>query len=277
MEPPGENRDGVDRMEWPRDPPPATAVAFVDPAVAGKLSRLTTDSAPSHDSGKNSGRSNNFSNHIIGTNTSSTHSSMSSGSSSSRKSSSSSSSGPGQQHQHPLMEGMLMVDNTAVLTSASGYNKNDNNSNKTSSGPDPQSSGLLLRAATASGGVAAIAAAVEHDASANTSAAGPTAATAAEAPLSAAAAGEFLCYECGLEFGSVQELQLHMVRKTAWSNQGLIGCRVSCLVDNREWHEGLVTQVSGPFEKASSEGLSRLRETSVCLVVRVRVCLQGVQ
>eukprot|EP00903_Cladosiphon_okamuranus_P012104 g11358.t1 len=54
--------------------------------------------------------------------------------------------------------------------------------------------------------------------------------------------GEFLCYECGLGFRSVKELQLHMVRKTAWSNQGLIGCRVSCLVDNREWHEGLVTQ-----------------------------------
>lgn len=54
---------------------------------------------------------------------------------------------------------------------------------------------------------------------------------------------KFLCNECGLDFSSVSELQLHMVRKTAWSNQGLIGCRVSCLVDNREWHEGLVTQV----------------------------------
>ena len=54
---------------------------------------------------------------------------------------------------------------------------------------------------------------------------------------------EYLCNECGLGFGSVPELQLHMARKTAWSNQGLVGCRVSCLVDNREWHEGLVTQV----------------------------------
>ena len=54
---------------------------------------------------------------------------------------------------------------------------------------------------------------------------------------------EFMCNECGLGFGSVPELQLHMARKTAWSNQGLVGCRVSCLVDNREWHEGLVTQV----------------------------------
>lgn len=53
----------------------------------------------------------------------------------------------------------------------------------------------------------------------------------------------FMCNECGLDFASVSELQLHMIRKTAWSNQGLIGCRVSCLVDNREWHEGLVTQV----------------------------------
>ena len=55
--------------------------------------------------------------------------------------------------------------------------------------------------------------------------------------------GEFVCNECGLEFTSLRELQLHMVRKTAWSNQGLVGCRVSCLVDNREWHEGVVTQV----------------------------------
>lgn len=57
------------------------------------------------------------------------------------------------------------------------------------------------------------------------------------------AGGGFVCNECGMDFGSVKELQLHMVRKTAWSNQGLVGCRVSCLVDNREWHEGLVTQV----------------------------------
>jgi len=69
-------------------------------------------------------------------------------------------------------------------------------------------------------------------------------ATTADTAGEAAAGGEeFLCYECGLDFRSVKDLQLHMVRKTAWSNQGLIGCRVSCLVDNREWHEGLVTQV----------------------------------
>jgi hypothetical protein len=36
--------------------------------------------------------------------------------------------------------------------------------------------------------------------------------------------------------------QLHLQRKTAWSNQGLIGCRISCLVENKEWHEGYVTQ-----------------------------------
>ncbi|CAM9872037.1 unnamed protein product, partial [Discosporangium mesarthrocarpum] len=52
----------------------------------------------------------------------------------------------------------------------------------------------------------------------------------------------FVCNECGLVGRSLQDLQLHMTRKTAWSNQGLVGCRVSCLVDNREWHEGLVTQ-----------------------------------
>jgi hypothetical protein len=31
-------------------------------------------------------------------------------------------------------------------------------------------------------------------------------------------------------------------RKTAWSNASLIGCRVNCLVDYKEWHEGYVTQ-----------------------------------
>ncbi len=35
--------------------------------------------------------------------------------------------------------------------------------------------------------------------------------------------------------------QLHLKRKTAWSNSSLIGCRISCLVDYKEWHEGLVT------------------------------------
>lgn len=59
----------------------------------------------------------------------------------------------------------------------------------------------------------------------------------------------FMCNECGLDFGTVAELQLHMIRKTAWSNQGLIGCRVSCLVDNREWHEGLVTQVCMSYSR----------------------------
>lgn len=32
-----------------------------------------------------------------------------------------------------------------------------------------------------------------------------------------------------------------MKRKTAWSNFSLIGCRISCLIDHREWHEGFVT------------------------------------
>lgn len=68
------------------------------------------------------------------------------------------------------------------------------------------------------------------------------------------AADGFMCNECGMDFASVKELQLHMIRKTAWSNQGLIGCRVSCLVDNREWHEGLVTQVRRALG-ATREGL----------------------
>ena len=35
---------------------------------------------------------------------------------------------------------------------------------------------------------------------------------------------------------------MHLQRKTAWSNKSLIGCRISCLVDFKEWHEGHVSQ-----------------------------------
>ena len=52
----------------------------------------------------------------------------------------------------------------------------------------------------------------------------------------------FICNECGAASSTLQELQLHLKRKTAWSNVSLLGCRISCLVDNKEWHEGFVTQ-----------------------------------
>jgi len=52
----------------------------------------------------------------------------------------------------------------------------------------------------------------------------------------------FICNECGAAAPSLQELQLHLKRKTAWSNISLLGCRISCLVDSKEWHEGFVTQ-----------------------------------
>lgn len=52
----------------------------------------------------------------------------------------------------------------------------------------------------------------------------------------------FICNECGAASLTLQELQLHLKRKTAWSNVSLLGCRISCLVDNKEWHEGFVTQ-----------------------------------
>mmetsp|Transcript_1814 Transcript_1814/g.2865 ORF Transcript_1814/g.2865 Transcript_1814/m.2865 type:complete len:670 (-) Transcript_1814:217-2226(-) len=51
----------------------------------------------------------------------------------------------------------------------------------------------------------------------------------------------YMCNECGMAFVSLQELQIHLQRKTAWSNQSLLGCRISCLIDNKEWHEGIVT------------------------------------
>lgn len=37
-------------------------------------------------------------------------------------------------------------------------------------------------------------------------------------------------------------LQYHLKKKSAWSNSSLVGCRISCLVDYKEWHEGVVTQ-----------------------------------
>ncbi len=54
----------------------------------------------------------------------------------------------------------------------------------------------------------------------------------------------YICNECGANFPVLQDLQLHLKRKTAWSNMSLVGCRISCLVDNKEWHEGIVYSFS---------------------------------
>lgn len=35
---------------------------------------------------------------------------------------------------------------------------------------------------------------------------------------------------------------MHLKRKTAWSNASLVGCRINCLIDFKEWHEGFVLQ-----------------------------------
>lgn len=52
-----------------------------------------------------------------------------------------------------------------------------------------------------------------------------------------------LFYSCALSTDfSFYTRQVHLKRKTAWSNVSLIGCRISCLVDYKEWHEGYVTQ-----------------------------------
>lgn len=52
----------------------------------------------------------------------------------------------------------------------------------------------------------------------------------------------FPCHECGLFFEELGELRLHLQSKTAWSNLSLVGCRVSCLMDSKEWQEGLVVE-----------------------------------
>jgi hypothetical protein len=59
----------------------------------------------------------------------------------------------------------------------------------------------------------------------------------------------------------MSELQLHMVRKTAWSNAGLIGCRVSCLIDSREWQEAIVVA----FQRCSSSSSSSSSSSAACV------------
>jgi len=54
----------------------------------------------------------------------------------------------------------------------------------------------------------------------------------------------YICNECGVGFPDMQDLQFHLKRKTAWSDMSLVGCRISCLIDNKEWHEGFVTSLS---------------------------------
>lgn len=53
---------------------------------------------------------------------------------------------------------------------------------------------------------------------------------------------KFVCHEDGTEWGDLEGLRRHLRAKTAWSNAGLVGCRVSVLLENREWSEGLVAQ-----------------------------------
>jgi hypothetical protein len=45
-----------------------------------------------------------------------------------------------------------------------------------------------------------------------------------------------------MAFSSLIDLKHHLVKKTSWSNFSLVGSKISCLLDNREWHEGVVTQ-----------------------------------
>ena len=52
----------------------------------------------------------------------------------------------------------------------------------------------------------------------------------------------YICNECGIATTSLADLQFHLRLKTAWSNKSLVGCRISCLLDFKEWHEGYVMQ-----------------------------------
>jgi hypothetical protein len=45
-----------------------------------------------------------------------------------------------------------------------------------------------------------------------------------------------------MAFPSLIELRHHLVQKTSWSNLSLVGSKINCLLDNREWHEGVVIQ-----------------------------------
>lgn len=49
------------------------------------------------------------------------------------------------------------------------------------------------------------------------------------------ASEHYVCNECGFVCADLRDLRFHIQRKTAWSNRSLIGCRVSVLLDNRDW------------------------------------------
>ena len=69
----------------------------------------------------------------------------------------------------------------------------------------------------------------------------------------------FICNECGYATKTLTDLQLHLQRKTAWSNTSLVGCRVNCLIDHKEWHEGIVLQYHYKSGKHFVEFMSQKR------------------
>jgi hypothetical protein len=51
---------------------------------------------------------------------------------------------------------------------------------------------------------------------------------------------DYYCNECGLGVQIFEEMRWHLQKKTAWSHNSLIGSRICCLINDKEWHEGIV-------------------------------------
>uniref|UniRef100_A0A7S3NGR3 DOT1 domain-containing protein n=1 Tax=Aureoumbra lagunensis TaxID=44058 RepID=A0A7S3NGR3_9STRA len=68
----------------------------------------------------------------------------------------------------------------------------------------------------------------------------------------------YTCHEDGVEFDDLDQLQRHLKAKTAWSNRNLVGCRVSVLLENREWSDGMVTQ----YHRTSGKHCVEFRQTN---------------
>ena len=68
------------------------------------------------------------------------------------------------------------------------------------------------------------------------------------------------CHECGAIFDDAQDLQMHMIRKTAWSNLSLVGCQVSCFIDDTKWYKATVIH----YHRSSKKHYVVLNETGEC-------------
>ena len=51
----------------------------------------------------------------------------------------------------------------------------------------------------------------------------------------------YICNECAMSFAHIRDLRFHLIAKTAWSNESLVGCRICVCIDCKEWIEATVS------------------------------------